>query len=159
MTKIGITGHQNIPAIALNYVTDGIRRHLVQIEEPLVGIGSLAVGADQLFVTIIGELGGQSHVVIPCERYETTFHTPAEVDRYRALLASATSSEVLSFAAPSEAAFMAAGSRVVELSDIIVAVWDGKPAAGYGGTADVVTYARTSGREVLIVWPDGVGRT
>jgi hypothetical protein len=40
----------------------------------------------------------------------------------------------------------------------LVAVWDGQPAAGKGGTADIVDYARRHGIEVRIVWPPGTSR-
>ena len=35
---------------------------------------------------------------------------------------------------------------------------DGKPARSYGGTADVVTYAREPGAPVCVIWPDGAQR-
>src|SRR5271165_2228772 len=36
-----------------------------------------------------------------------------------------------------EDAYMAAGRRVVDLSDVMIAVWIAKPAKGKGGTADI----------------------
>ena len=36
--------------------------------------------------------------------------------------------------------------------EILLAVWDGKPAAGLGCTADVVAYARERDRHVMVVW-------
>ncbi|MGV9675297.1 hypothetical protein ACWDSJ_08460 [Nocardia sp. NPDC003482] len=35
---------------------------------------------------------------------------------------------------------------------------DGKPARGYGGTADVVEAARRQGLPVTVVWPEGAER-
>ncbi|MFG2222777.1 hypothetical protein [Streptomyces sp. NPDC048644] len=46
----------------------------------------------------------------------------------------------------------------VGLVDRLIAVWDGQPARGYGGTADVVAYARSTGVPVEVVWPDGATR-
>lgn len=40
----------------------------------------------------------------------------------------------------------------------LIAVWDGQPAAGFGGTADVVAYARNHDIVVTVVWPDGAER-
>ena len=37
-------------------------------------------------------------------------------------------------------------------------MWDGKPARSYGGTADVVAYARERGTPVRVIWPDGAHR-
>jgi hypothetical protein len=38
------------------------------------------------------------------------------------------------------------------------AVWDGQPARGYGGTADVVSAARAIGLPVQVIWPPGAHR-
>jgi hypothetical protein len=158
VTSIGITGHQNIPASALNGIEGRIRDILLRHRgDGLVGIGSLAAGADQLFARCVLDLGGSLDVVVPCEGYEHTF-TPAEREYYEAALTAAASIRRLPFAEPSEEAFMAAGRVVVDGCELLVAVWDGLPAGGLGGTADVVHYARSVGREVTIVWPEGLRR-
>ncbi|UJW36868.1 hypothetical protein L3Q67_02325 [Saccharothrix sp. AJ9571] len=41
---------------------------------------------------------------------------------------------------------------------VVLAVWDGGPSSGHGGTADVVDAARERGLPVTIVWPDGAER-
>lgn len=52
-----------------------------------------------------------------------------------------------------------AGSEIlVGLVDELIAVWDRKPARGYGGTADVVAYAKRTGVPVRVLWPEGAGR-
>jgi len=43
-------------------------------------------------------------------------------------------------------------------ADELLAAWDGKPARGYGGTADVVDAARDQGIPVTVVWPTGAMR-
>jgi hypothetical protein len=53
---------------------------------------------------------------------------------------------------------MDAGRRLVDDADEIIAVWDGKPARGYAGTADVVRYAISRGRPIHVIWPPGAGR-
>ncbi|MFG2777635.1 hypothetical protein ACGFY7_07180 [Streptomyces prunicolor] len=42
--------------------------------------------------------------------------------------------------------------------DVLLAVWDGRPARGYGGTADVVTYAREHDVPVRVLRPEGATR-
>jgi hypothetical protein len=158
LSSVGVTGHQNIPAGALDYITAGIRDYLRRLDEPVTGVGCLAAGADQLFATVLAELNGRLDVVVPCDDYDSAFAAPADAQRYRQLLSAAASVEWLPFPAPSEEAFMAAGIRVVERSSVLLAVWDGRPAAGYGGTADVVAHARSLGRPVHVVWPAGVTR-
>jgi hypothetical protein len=50
---------------------------------------------------------------------------------------------------------MAASQAMLEGADHLYAVWDGKPARGYGGTADVVADAKDRGIPVTIIWPPG----
>ncbi len=40
------------------------------------------------------------------------------------------------------------------MADLMVAVWNGRPAAGLGGTADIVKYALNSGKPVLHLDPE-----
>ena len=51
-----------------------------------------------------------------------------------------------------EDAYLAAGHAVVDDADVVLALWDGRPARGRGGTAEVVEYARSLGRP--LVWID-----
>jgi hypothetical protein len=53
---------------------------------------------------------------------------------------------------------MDASLRMLEQADELVTVWDGQPARGHGGTADVVAAARDRGIPVPVVWPEGVRR-
>lgn len=157
MTKVGITGHQKIPTEALDYVTRGISDCLQHVARPVVGYSSLALGADQLFARTVLDLGGDLIAVIPCHGYETMFQSE-DLLAYNSLLARSTAVTTLDYPAPSEDAYMAAGEMVIESSDVIIAVWDGKPAAGLGGTGDAVAHARAIGKQVIVVWPEGVSR-
>ncbi len=49
-------------------------------------------------------------------------------------------------------AYESVGRSVVDACEILIAVWDGKPAQGRGGTADIVRYAVDAGR--LVLWID-----
>jgi hypothetical protein len=53
---------------------------------------------------------------------------------------------------------MVASKLMVDKADELYAVWDGKPAHAYGGTADVVTYAHDHGTPVQVIWPVGATR-
>lgn len=159
MIRLGITGHQTIPEAAREFLLDSLRREIdrASLSGPLWGVTSLAVGADQMFAELVLQARGKLHVIVPSTRYETTFRTEG-LTRYRRLIAAAEEVEHLKFNEPTEEAFFAAGRRVVDLSDMLLAVWDGKPSRGLGGTADIVNYAQSSGRKVTIVWPAGVAR-
>ncbi|ACU34159.1 hypothetical protein [Actinosynnema mirum] len=155
---IGVSGHQDLPASAQAHAEKRIRALLAEQAAPVTGVGSLAEGADQLFAQLVLAAGGSLHVVIPSRGYETTFAVEARC-LYRELLARADTVTELDFPEPGEQAYYAAGHHVAECCDLLVAVWDGQPARGLGGTADAVAHARELGRDVMIVWPEGVRRT
>src|SRR5271166_5500557 len=73
MTAIGVTGHQDIPDSALNFIEHGIQRTLAEFRGDFVGITSLAAGADQIFARIVLTMGGSLRAIIPSARYETAF--------------------------------------------------------------------------------------
>ncbi len=158
MTFIGITGHQNIPDVMHSYIRANIKRIIFQHSSDLTGVSSIATGADQIFAEIILQISGKLYVVIPCQEYESSFKDKSSLLRYRYLLGEAKDVEVLSYTSPSEEAFLAAGKRIVDLSQILVAIWDGKPARGKGGTADIVQYANELHVETVIIWPTDFSR-
>jgi hypothetical protein len=137
--RIGITGHQQLGAPdAWPWVAGALRAELAKLVPPLVAVTSLAAGADQLLARLVLEQGGTIHAVLPFAGIERSF-SPENVPAYRELAVQATI-EVLDTPGTDEDAYLAAGLRVVDLSDIVLAVWDGQPAKGKGGTADVVAY-------------------
>lgn len=154
MTTIGVTGHRQLPEGARGHIEQAIARLLGEREAPVIGLSSLAEGADQLFADLLLRSGGVLHAVIPCWGYASTFE-PVARENYLRLLAAARSVTTLAYAKPSKQAFDAAGQYIAEHCDLLIAVWDGEPARGPGGTADAVEHARKLGREVAITWPDG----
>lgn len=48
-------------------------------------------------------------------------------------------------------AYLSVGKYVVDNCDVLIALWNGKPAAGKGGTAEIVKYAEKKSRPVLII--------
>ena len=156
--RVGVTGHQDIPPQAREYVTRGTNTILERLNRELIGVSSLAAGGDQVFASLVLERGGRLEVVLPCTGYETTFSRLEDLRNFHALLERAATVETLSFDTPSDDAYLAAGCRVVDLSELLLAIWDGQPARGRGGTADVVDYARRRGTHLEIVWPKGITR-
>jgi hypothetical protein len=149
-----------MPEVAVRYANTEMQRLLRPVAGPeLVGYSSLAVGADQMFAEVVLAFQGQLRLVIPSRNYASTFANYNDLDRYERLLTRAATVETLDFAEPSEEAFFAAGREIVAKSDWLIAVWDGAPAQGLGGSADVVAYARAEGKDVTVVWPEGVART
>lgn len=102
--------------------------------------------------------GGALEIIVPAVDYESTFIDAEDRTNYEELLAGAARVEICPFTDPSESAFLYAGRRVVDRCDTLIAIWDGAPARGRGGTADIVSYARSIGRDVEIVWPSDTKR-
>jgi hypothetical protein len=126
---------------------------LANLGTPLVGLSSLAIGTDQLFAERVLAAGGELYVVIPHASYEATFQTAADHKVYKRLLDRATHKETLVGSGARGDAYLLAGHRIADLAEVIVAVWDGRPAAGRGGTADAVAYAVAHQRRVLHINP------
>lgn len=112
---------------------------------------SLAQGTDQLFAEVALELKIPVRAVVPLGAYETFFEDNEALTNYRRLLGRARRTN-LELHFPAERAFFEAGKFIVDQCHLLVAVWDGKPAEGLGGTADIVSYARGHGRQT--VWLD-----
>lgn len=156
--RVGFTGHQSLTRPTRRTVVAAIATLLDDFDDDLVGITSLAEGADQLFAFTVLATGGHLHVVIPSAGYERSFADERALKGYHALLGLAGDTTTLPFTEPGEDAYLAAGEAVVDSCDVLVAVWDGQQAAGRGGTGDIVGYARERGADVRIVWPPGARR-
>lgn len=159
MNRIGVTGHRSIPAGAQAHVLAGLRAALCGPDGATEVLSSLAVGADQLFADIALTCGAELTVVIPSGDYEACFENAADLARYRMLKSRAAQEIRLDFPHSTDEAYYAAGAYIADHCDRLLAVWDGRPARGLGGTGDIVTYARTLGRPVTVIWRDGVERS
>jgi hypothetical protein len=159
MSRIGFSGHQGLPPETVKLV-DGALRGLLTCyaARNLLGVTMLGPGADQLFAEAILDAGGLLYVVVPAARYRDGFEDDGAKRGYDRLMERATYSERLDYTDSTEKAHMAGGRAVVDTCELLVAVWDGQPARGQGGTADVVAYARERGVPVEVIWPEGASR-
>jgi hypothetical protein len=155
---VGMTGHQGLPVHTVKLVTTALRHQLRSYGSNLVGVTMLGPGADQLFARVVLELGGSLYVVVPARKYRDGFDDESARRGYDELYAKATDFERLDFTDNTEQTHMEGGKVVVDRAEVLIAVWDGLPARGLGGTADVVAYARQRGRPVEVIWPEGATR-
>ena len=159
MPRIGITGHSALSDGTAGLVADGLRAVLAGHEaDELVGVTCLARGADQIFARVVLELGGSVEVVLPAADYRARKVKPANATDFDDLIARAASVHVMPLPESNRAAYQAAGAHVMANVDEMVAVWDGAPSDGAGGTGDTVRTAREQGIPVTIVWPTGAVR-
>ena len=155
--RFGVTGHQVLPPRIVDCAVQHWRR-VLPIGAQLYGVSSLAEGADQLFAAHILAAGGMLEAILPCADYASSLVTDDGRARFEVLRRAAATVITLPYAKPSEQAFLAAGQVLVERCDHLFAIWDGRPARGLGGTADLVAYARACGSPVTVLWVDGVLR-
>ncbi|HZV52916.1 MAG TPA: hypothetical protein VFD49_24530 [Candidatus Dormibacteraeota bacterium] len=153
--KYGITGHRDLTAQTVELVTAELRRFLPDRDKDLLAITSLAEGADQLFARLVLERGGRLDVIVPSLPYPGLREDRKE---YHRLVHCAHRVTQLPYPEDGPAAHMAASMIMVERCDHLVAVWDGKPARSFAGTADVVAYARQLEVPITIIWPPGATR-
>ncbi|MHC5770642.1 MAG: hypothetical protein ACYTXI_34700 [Nostoc sp.] len=152
--KIGITGHQKLEnPINWNWVKLEFKKILAQFPKVLTGVTSLAIGADQLFAEAVLEHGGSLIVIIPFDGYEFKFSEGDNRQKYNYLLAKSTIVNILPPMNSDEESYLAAGKTIVDTIDFLIAVWDGKPSKGLGGTADIVEYAQKCHKRVIHLNP------
>lgn len=157
MTRLAITGHRGLPTQTVTLVQQGLREVLEPLARDLVGMSCLADGADQIFARLVLELGGELKVLVPAEKYREDLPEESH-PTYDELYAHANHIQRLPYTESTSEAHMAASQTMVDQADLLVAVWDGQPARGYGGTADIVSYAHQTGTPATVVWPEGASR-
>lgn len=155
--RIAISGHRGLPSETADLVDEAIRGTLAAAGPDVTGISCLADGADQIFARAVTDLGGGLEAVIPAGQYRDRLPADAHAE-YDRLLAAAAAVRRLPFAEPTSESYMAASKLMIDTADELYAVWDGQPARGYGGTADVVAYAYEHGKPVHVIWPAGAKR-
>ncbi len=159
MPRIGVTGHSALPEATALLVAEALRAALaVHSGGELVGVTCLARGADQIFARVVLELGGSVEVVLPAADYRERKVKPDNVAEFDALVARAAAVHTMPLPTANREAYLAASDHVMATVDRMVAVWDGKPPDGAGGTGDVVDAARERGLPVDVVWPAGATR-
>jgi SMODS and SLOG-associating 2TM effector domain 1 len=152
--RVGVTGHRFISNDDVA-VTDAVRRGLEHIDERrrtgtggtpvgLTVVSALAEGADRIVAGEALARGASLEVVLPLPRedYQADFASEESKADFRALMGRAAAITELAASGRREDAYERAGRAVVDRSDVLLALWDGRAARGRGGTAEIVAYAR-----------------
>ncbi|GAA2213336.1 hypothetical protein GCM10009850_087980 [Nonomuraea monospora] len=158
MMRIGVTGHMNLAPAAELLVADTLRAHLASFTGELVGVSCIARGADSLFADAVLAAGGSLEVVLPSRDYRQAKVKPDHAEQFDRLMAAAKTVRLMDFDHANRQAYEAANEAVLSSVDELVAVWDGQPGTGSGGTAEVVAEARKRSLPVTIIWPEGAAR-
>lgn len=153
---VGFTGHRQLadPERAKACLGEAIAGLEQQAAGEWIGISSAALGSDLLFARHLLERGiaWQALLPFPPAEFRKDFDAPgwAEVE---ALLGRADAVTVLGGEGEREEAYLDCGIETVNGCDVLIALWDGEPARGRGGTAEVVTYARELGKPLIVIDP------
>ncbi len=157
MPRIGITGHSSLSVDTAKRVAQELHATLAGYDE-LVGVTCLARGADQIFARVVLELGGSVEVVLPAADYRERKVKPDNAAEFDELITRADVVHTMPSSTSNREAYLAASEHVMAHIDEMVAVWDGTPSDGTGGTGDVMRVARERGVPVTVVWPQGATR-
>jgi hypothetical protein len=148
---VGFTGHRKVP-----YETKSrqvIRDFLAQQKEShhgvMYGICSAAAGGDQLFAESCIELKIPLRILLPrpAEQFRADFDD-ASWQRSVHIMENAISVEVTGQYEARNEQFYDCGIQTVAESQLLVALWDGQPSRGVGGTQEIVSFARKTGHPI-----------
>jgi hypothetical protein len=153
MVAVGVSGHRVLAELGRIEAGLGqvIGRMGVAFPSGWTVVCSLAEGADRLVTWRLLARGGSRLVaVLPLRRddYEGDFATAASRREFRDLLGRAAEVVEVAPQRDRDDAYEAAGRAVLDRSDVLIAVWDGREAQGKGGTGGVVAEARRRGLPV-----------
>ncbi len=121
-------------------------------------VSPLADGADQLAAQAGLDRGWRLQAILPFDRatYIRDFDGLEAQARFISLLEQSDCVLELPGDPDDDAeAYMAAGRATIAHCDVLIAVWDGRPPRGRGGTAEVVHMAVAQGTPVIHIPADG----
>ncbi len=171
--RVGVTGHRKIDAAVAadieraaggvlddvaSILTEAMRnpeaRPLYRDGAPILRLVSpLAEGADRLVARAALQRGWRLAAPLPFRRDEYEKDFPNSIADFSALLASAQAKgqvvELDGRRAMENAAYLQVGRFVLDHSDLLIAVWDGNPAVGEGGTGQIVDEAKSAGIPIV----------
>jgi hypothetical protein len=153
---IGVTGHRRLSDANLPLLRQRVRELLSLAAEPHETswlATSLAEGADRLVAEEALALGYELYCPLPfaTAEYEKDFDTPESVAWFRDALARSTRVERIADLATATRTdgYTAAGRAMLDASRTLLALWDGLPPRGEGGTGQMVHEAIARGMPVF----------
>jgi hypothetical protein len=163
--RIGVTGHRTLAdpeaiGSVVHATIRGLIEHFLgpQADPALLIISALAEGADRLVAReVLADPHASLEAVLPlpAHEYQNDFADEASRAEFTELLGQAIRVWQAPPGSSREEAYERAGRRVVDRSDVLIALWDGQPPRGQGGTATIVSYARDQG--IPVAWINTTG--
>ena len=175
---VGITGHRlgGLAGVRVGAIGDEIALALDTVEAEALAlfnreaglfakaapvltlVSPLADGADQMAAEAGLARGWRLQAILPFARatYIRDFEGHESQARFISLIERADCVLELPGDPDDDAeAYMAAGRATIAHCDVLIAIWDGKPPRGRGGTAEVVHLAVAQGTPVIHIPADG----
>jgi hypothetical protein len=155
---LGVTGHRpnKLRPEAIARISTQTEQMLAELAAICGGLGivsGMAEGADRIVVKLALSRGFELRCVLPfaAAEYERDFASQQSREEFHTLLGCASRvHELAGNPAARSAAYEAAGRAMLEQCDILLAIWDGRPAAGRGGSAQMAKEAVA--RNMPIIW-------
>lgn len=156
MTTIGVAGHRFLddsPKLihSIDKALEIIGEHF---DPPYIIISPLAEGADRLvpYRAFVRWEDARLLVSLPLdvEVYMEDFKKLSSKADFINLMQLADEIFQPPDTSSRDDAYKAAGERVIDLSDVLIAIWNGEDAQGKGGTAELV--ARARGKKLPLIW-------
>ena len=151
---VGFTGHRQLNdeagvERAMRDILTGLRK---EAGVEWLALSSVAAGSDILFArsALALGMGWEAVLPLPAAEFRNDF-ADADWNDVEALLAKAEHVRVIGERGHREDAYLDGGMETVNHCDVLLAVWDGEPSRGRGGTAEIVAYARELCRPLILV--------
>ena len=149
---LGFTGHRKLDdeGQCRQWIYAYLEQRKAADRWTVCGVSSVAAGADLLFAESCIALGIPLRVLLPLAREEfRKDFDEATWARAEEAMRSAVSVEVVGSDEGRDERYYECGLETVQQSQMLLAVWNGQPALGQGGTAEIVAFAQQMGRPVV----------
>lgn len=152
--RVGVTGHRFLAEV--ERLRAAVAAALDRLESAFPGaepvcVSPLAEGADRLVARAMLARGARLIAVLPLPADDCLSDFASEHSRadFLDLLARAAETVELPPTSSRTEAYARAGRYVLDHSDALIAIWDGKPAHGAGGTGEIAQCALDRGMPLL----------
>lgn len=172
--SVGITGHRSIADEPI--VSDAVEAAITSVLQALENgsrrstaakpfatsrrfrlkiVSMLAEGADLLGMQAGLDCGAELVGVLPFDEksYRDAFANAPSRTLFDTVWSKLSSIVVLRGFVGDDASYEQANRAILDRADVVIAVWDGDPARGRGGTGDVVHEALERGLPVIVISP------
>lgn len=164
MVAVGVTGHRNFsnPEGVALAVDEALEKIIISFGgSSLTVISPLAEGADRLVAERAME-NYMARLIVPLpleiDDYLKDFSSETSKQAFRQLLQKAISIIDLPSQDIRAASYLSAGMYTLEHCDVLLAIWDGQPARGIGGTGQIFAEAREQGKPLVWIEVDRSGQ-